>query len=351
MITERIPTASILMVDDEEANLQLLRRILEPAGFTNLRSTTEPEEVLPLCLEDRPDLVLLDVVMPGKDGFEILSALREQLGEEEYLPVLILTSDHSAEAKRRGLSAGAQDFLTKPLSPAEVRLRVRNLLETRFLHLALQEHNRDLEERVRRRTAELEEAHRQILARLARAAEFRDDETGEHTRRVGRMAGAIAEELGLDAEEVELIHRVAPLHDVGKIGIPDDILLHPGELSQEEIEIMRSHTTIGGDLMAGSEILLLQIAEQIARTHHEWWDGNGYPLGLAGEEIPIAGRIVAVADTFDALSHRRPYKPAWSVGDAWDEIERKAGSHFDPAVVEAFKTVLHATGVAMGAPQ
>lgn len=347
MIAERIQAARILMVDDEEANLQLLRRILEPAGFHNLRTTTHPEEVLPLCLEERPDLVLLDIVMPAQGGFEILSALREQLGEEEYLPVLILTSDHSAEAKRRGLSAGAQDFLTKPLSPAEVRLRVRNLLETRFLHLALQEHNRDLEDRVRRRTAELEEAHRQILARLAQAAEFRDDETGEHTRRVGRMARAIAEELGLDAEQVELIQRVAPLHDVGKIGIPDDILLFPGQLSPEKLEIMRSHTEIGGDLMAGSDIPLLDIAEQIARTHHEWWDGNGYPRGLSGEEIPIAGRIVAVADTFDALSHRRPYKPAWSLGDAWAEIERKAGSHFDPAVVRAFRAVLDTTGMTM----
>ena len=351
MIADRIQAASILMVDDEEANLELLRRILEPAGFNNLRTTSRAEEVVSMCLEERPDLVLLDVVMPSQDGFEILSSLREQMGEEEYLPVLILTSDHSAEAKRRGLSAGAQDFLTKPLSPAEVRLRVRNLLETRFLHLALQEHNRDLEDRVRRRTAELEEAHRQILARLARAAEFRDDETGEHTRRVGRMSGAIAEELGLDPEEVELIQRVAPLHDVGKIGIPDDILLHPGELTPEKLEIMRSHTDIGGDLMSGSEIPLLKIAEQIARTHHEWWDGNGYPQGLSGEEIPIAGRIVAVADTFDALSHRRPYKPAWSLGDAWAEIERKSGTHFDPAVVRAFKTVLNASGLTMESPQ
>jgi putative two-component system response regulator len=349
MIADRIPTARILMVDDEEANLELLRRILEPDGFENLRSTTQPEEVLPLSLEFCPDLVLLDIVMPGKDGFEVLSALREHRGEEEYLPVLILTSDHSAEAKRRGLSAGAQDFLTKPLSPSEVRLRVRNLLETRFLHLALQEHNRDLEARVRIRTAELEEAHSQILARLARAAEYRDDETGEHTRRVGRMAGAIAQELGMDTDTVEIIHRVAPLHDVGKIGIPDDILLHPGQLTPEQLETMRSHTKIGGDLMAGSDIPILKIAEEIARTHHEWWDGSGYPLGVVGEEIPMVGRIVAVADTFDALSHRRPYKPAWSLREAWEEIERGAGTHFDPAIVGAFKTVLLSSGMAIEA--
>lgn len=345
MIADRIPSARILMVDDEEANLQLLRRILEPDGFSDIRSTTDSAEVLSLCLADPPDLILLDILMPEKDGYQVLSELREHMGAEEYLPVLILTSDHSAEAKRQSLSAGAQDFLTKPLSPTEVRLRVRNLLETRFLHLALREHNRDLENRVRRRTAELEEAHSQILARLARAAEYRDDETGEHTRRVGRISGAIAQELGLEADQVELIQRVAPLHDVGKIGIPDDILLHPGQLSQDGREVMRSHTTIGGDLMAGSGIPLLDVAEEIARTHHEWWDGNGYPEGLSGEAIPITGRIVAVADTFDALSHRRPYKPAWPVEEAWEEVQRKAGTHFDPAVVEAFKVVLRATGM------
>ena len=350
MIADRIPFARILIVDDEEANVELLKRILEPAGYAELRSTTRPEEVLPMCKEVRPDLLLLDLLMPGKDGFEVLDEFRGLFGEEEYLPVLILTSDQSPEAKRRGLSAGAQDFLTKPLSPAEVRLRVRNLLETRFLHLELQENNRHLEDRVRRRTAELEEARSQILERLARAAEYRDDETGDHTRRVGQMSGAIARELGLEPERVELIQRVAPLHDVGKIGIPDEILLHPGPLTPDQAEIMRTHTTIGGDLMAGSEILLLQTAEEIARTHHEWWNGEGYPLGLSGEEIPLTGRIVAVADTFDALSHRRPYKPAWSVAEAWEEIRRFSGIQFDPAAVKAFGAALRGTGMSTSNP-
>ncbi|MGW8265071.1 MAG: HD domain-containing phosphohydrolase [Longimicrobiales bacterium] len=345
MIRDRASKARILMVDDEEANLVLLKRILEPAGYVNLKSTTKPEEVLQLCVEYRPDLLLLDILMPGKDGFEVLAEVRELVGEEGYLPVLILTSDQSPVAKRRGLSAGAQDFLTKPLSPAEVRLRVRNLLQTRFLHLELQEHNRDLEARVRRRTAELEEARSQILARLARAAEYRDDETGEHTRRVGQLSGAIARELGLDGKDVEMIQRVAPLHDVGKIGIPDEILLHPGPLSPEQLEIMKTHTTIGGDLLAGSGIPLLQTAEEIARTHHECWDGRGYPLGLAGEEIPLSGRIVAAADTFDALSHRRPYKPAWSVTEAWNEILDNSGTRFDSSVVDAFEAVLRGTGL------
>ena len=348
MVEDQILTGRILMVDDEESNLELLRRILEPAGFTDLQETTDPFQVLPLCRQSPPDLVLLDIAMPGKNGFQVLAELRKDMGEGEYLPVLVLTSDHSPETKRQSLSAGAQDFLTKPLSPAEVRLRVRNLLQTRFLHLALLDHNRHLEERVRERTAELEEAHAQILARLARAAEYRDDETGEHTRRVGRLSGSIAQELGLDPEEVSLILRVAPLHDVGKIGIPDHILLFPGRLTPEHMQVMRSHTEIGGDLMAGSGIPLLDLAEQIARTHHERWDGSGYPAGLAGEDIPIAGRIVAVADSFDALSHRRPYEAAWAVEDAWWEIARKAGTDFDPGVVDAFTRVLRSTGLRVG---
>jgi putative two-component system response regulator len=225
---------------------------------------------------------------------------------------------------------------------------VRNLLETRFLHLALRDHNRNLEERVRERTAELEVAHREILARLARAAEYRDDETGEHTRRVGRLSGAIAQELGLDPDEVALIQQVAPLHDVGKIGIPDDILLHPGPLSPEQTKVMRAHTEIGGDLMAGSGIQLLDLAEEIARTHHERWDGSGYPRGMVGEGIPIAGRIVAVADAFDAVCHRRPYKPAVPPAAAWEEIAGKGGGDFDPGVIDAFTRALHSTGLRIG---
>ncbi|MGD2121975.1 MAG: response regulator [Gemmatimonadota bacterium] len=350
MVDDRILTARILMVDDEESNLELLRRILEPVGFEDLEETADPFQALPLFQQCQPDLVLLDIAMPGKDGFEVLAEIRKHTEEEEYLPVLILTSDHSPGTKRQSLSAGAQDFLTKPLSPAEVRLRVKNLLQTRFLHLALRDHNRLLEERVRERTAELEEAHSEILARLARAAEYRDDETGEHTRRVGHLAGAIAEELGLDPKDVSLIQQVAPLHDVGKIGIPDELLLFPGRLTPEGMEVMRSHTKIGSDLMGGSGIPLLELAEEIARTHHERWDGSGYPAGLSGEEIPIAGRIVAVADSYDALSHSRPYESAWAPEEAWWEIARKAGADFDPGVVDAFTKVLRSTGLNLRGP-
>ena len=337
------------MVDDEEANLQLLRRILEPAGFGSLRASTDPREALELCLEWEPDLVLLDIMMPGLDGFEVLEALKSRIPETTYLPVLVLTSDHSHDAKRRALSGGARDFLTKPLSPSEVRLRVRNLLETRFLHLELSDHNKLLEVRVKERTAELERARFEILKRLARAAEYRDDNTGEHTRRVGETSAAIARALALDPEEAELIRRTAPLHDVGKIAIPDSILLCPGRLDTGQVEVMQTHTTIGGDLLGGSGFDLLDRAAEIALSHHERWDGTGYPAGRGDAEIPLSGRIVAVADTFDALTNRRPYKQAWPIDEAWAEIEKDIGLRFDPDVVAAFERVLEEAGIRAGA--
>ena len=349
MIADRLPGARILMVDDEEANLQLLRRILEPAGFTSLRATTDPREAVDLCLTWDPDLVLLDIMMPGLDGFEVLEILKEHVPETVYLPVLVLTSDHTPDAKRRALSGGARDFLTKPLSPSEVRLRVRNLLETRFLHLELQEHNQLLEVRVKERTVELERARFEILHRLARAAEYRDDNTGEHTRRVGETSAAIARTLRLDPEQTELIRRTAPLHDVGKIAIPDSILLWPGPLDASRRKVMQTHTTIGADLLGGSGFDLLDLASEIALTHHEKWNGTGYPAGLGEDETSLAGRIVAVADTFDALTNSRPYKEPWLLEDAWIEIGSHAGTWFDPAVVAAFERVLSELGVRTGA--
>lgn len=336
VLSHKLQDARILMVDDEPANLDLLERILTPMGFHRLHRTVDPREAPGLCQELDPDLLILDLMMPGMDGVELVQVVREQGGEDDYLPVLILTSDHSQDSRRRGLSAGAQDYLTKPLSPAEVRLRVRNLLETRYLHLALRDQNRNLEARVRERTADLERARLEILDRLARAAEYRDDKTGAHTRRVGEGAAAAARALGLDDGMIEQLRRAAPLHDVGKIGIPDAILLSPSRLEADEFEVMKSHTTIGGDLLAGSDSPLLQVAEAIARTHHERWDGSGYPAGLQGDAIPLEGRIVAVVDTSDALTHSRPYKRAWSVEEALAEIRSEVGSHFDPEVVDAF---------------
>jgi putative two-component system response regulator len=336
---DRVTQARILIVDDEEDNVQVLRRILGAEGYTNVHSTNHPEEVEYLTRELDPDLILLDIIMPRMSGQDVLRKLQEIDEGALYRPVLVLTSDHSRQAQREAWAGGAKDFLTKPLSPSEVRQRVRNLLETRMLYRILREHNEDLESRVKARTAELEEARLQILYRLARAAEYRDDDTGQHTKRVGRSAGRIAEALALDPYEVSRIRMAAPLHDVGKIGIPDSILLSSGKLSRADFEVMKTHCSIGADLLSSEDVPLLGLAAEVALTHHEWWDGSGYPAGLSGDAVPLSGRIVAVADTFDALTHSRPYKKAWPVDRAFEELTRLSGQAFDPDVVDAFLSV------------
>jgi len=341
---DRVTQARILIVDDEEDNVQVLRRILAAEGYTNVSSTNHPEEVEYLTREMDPDLILLDIIMPRMSGQDVLRQLQQIDEGALYRPVLVLTSDHSRQAQREAWAGGAKDFLTKPLSPSEVRQRVRNLLETRMLYRILREHNEDLESRVNARTAELEEARLQILYRLARAAEYRDDDTGQHTKRVGLSAGRIAEALALDPYEVKRIRMAAPLHDVGKIGIPDSILLSSGKLSAADFEVMKTHCSIGADLLSSEDVPLLGLAAEVALTHHEWWDGSGYPAGLAGDAVPLSGRIVAVADTFDALTHSRPYKQAWPAERAFDELTRLSGQAFDPDVVGAFLSVA-ASGV------
>lgn len=340
----RFHDARILVVDDERANLELLERILAPEGYRDVRCLSDPRDALEVMGEVDPDIILLDLMMPAMDGFEVMEQLQSRIPEGSFLPILILTSDDHRETRRRALSSGAKDFLTKPLSASEVRLRVRNLLETRFLHLALQEQNRTLEQRVRERTEDLERARLEILRRLAEAAEYRDDSTGEHTRRVGRMSAAIAAAMGLASSRIKLLRTVAPLHDVGKIGVPDRILLQPTRLSPEDFEVMKTHTVIGATLLGGSEFELLETAAEIAISHHERWDGSGYPSGFQGSEIPLSGRIVAVADTYDALRYERPYKAAWTHEQALEEIEASRGGHFDPDVVDAFRMVVHREG-------
>jgi putative two-component system response regulator len=333
--------AKILVVDDQPANVRLLERVLTRDGYREVAATTNPTEALELYGEFRPDLVLLDLHMPEMDGFEVLERLRELSYAEVYLPVVILTADISPEARRRALAMGAKDFLTKPFDAAEVLLRIRNLLETRRLHQRLSDQNRLLEDRVVERTRQLEEARLEILERLAVAAEYRDDDTGEHVHRVARISAMLAHVLGLSLQEVELVRRASTLHDLGKIGISDAILLKPGRLTAQEFEVIKRHSSIGAQILSGSESPLLQLAEEICLSHHERWDGSGYPGALIGEEIPISGRIVTVADVFDALTHDRPYKQAWKVSEAIEEIERQRGRQFDPAVVDAFGHVLH----------
>jgi putative two-component system response regulator len=336
MRAETFKNARILIVDDQEANVRLLEAILRRAGYVCLRSMADPRGVASVYDEFDPDLLLLDLHMPHLDGFAVMDGLKPRIPSGSYFPILVLTADITPEAKQRALASGAKDFLIKPFDPTEVLLRIENLLETRFLHLALRNQNQILEDKVRERTKELEETHLEMLDRLAVAAEFRDDDTGQHTKRVGWMSAVLARHLGLPAEQIELIQRAAPLHDIGKIGIPDRILLKPGALSPEEFEVIKTHTTIGARILSGGRFALLRTAEEIAFTHHERWDGTGYPQGLTGEAIPLSGRIVALADAFDALISVRPYKKARRIEESMVEIQRGAGAQFDPSVVEAF---------------
>jgi putative two-component system response regulator len=330
--------ARILIVDDEITNVQVLRRLLERAGFTRIATTCDPRDARTLYVEFRPDLILLDLHMPNMDGLAVMQELN-QIAEATYLPILILTGDVSPEARRDALSRGAKDFLHKPFSPDEVLLRINTLLDTRFLYLQIQSQNQMLDAKVRERTRELEAAQIEIIERLAKAAEFRDDNTGQHTERVAQMAALIARQIGLPDAQVSLIRRAAPLHDVGKIGVPDSILLKLGKLTEAEFEVVKTHTTIGARILSGSRFPILRLAEEIAFSHHERWDGNGY-AGIRRESIPLPGRIVAVADVFDALTQQRPYKEAWPVTEAIAEIERQRARHFDPALVDAFLTII-----------
>jgi response regulator RpfG family c-di-GMP phosphodiesterase len=334
-LPSRLQDAHVLLVDDQELNLRVLRQVLERSGLHDIAMTQDPRAVVELVRERTPDLVFIDLHMPGLDGFGVMEALRPQLDAAGYLPILVLTADATDDARRQALENGARDFLTKPIDPIEVILRTRNLLETRMLYLELERRNENLELRVRERTAEVEAANLETLDRLARTAEYRDDQTGRHVVRVGRVSALIARELGLDDDVVRLLRRAAPLHDLGKIGIPDAILLAPRKLEPAEFEEMKTHTVIGAQILAGSRSSLLQLAERIALTHHERWDGKGYH-GLVANDIPLASRIVGLADVFDALTHERPYKSAWPVDLAVTEILDSRGTHFDPDVVDAF---------------
>lgn len=339
MTNEAGAGSRIMIVDDKVSNTLLLEGILQEDNFTNYISVTDSREALSSFLRFQPDLVLLDLHMPVLDGFAVMKQLREHIPSNVFLPILVLTADTTFDAKRRALIDGATDFLTKPFDPTEATLRIRNLLQTRFMHLQLQDQNQILDQKVHERTRLLEESRIEILERLARAAEYRDDDTGEHTQRVGEISARLFAELGFPNNQVEMIRRVAPLHDIGKIGIPDSILLKPGKLTPEEWEVMKTHTAIGANILSGSQSPLLQMAEEIALKHHEYWDGSGYS-GMKGEDIPYTCRIVTVVDVFDALVNNRPYKEAWPYEKALAEIKQQGGRQFDPQVVEAFLNII-----------
>jgi len=333
-VTGVVQPGRILIVDDYEENIRLLERILAKAGYEHVASTTVSADAMTLHTQFKPDLVLLDLHMAGKDGFAVLEEMvAHKVGQ--HVPVIMITADDNADVKRRALALGAKDFIGKPFDAGEVLLRIRNLLETRFLYLALRGRNTELEQKVTERTQELEQSQLEVLERLAAAVEFRDDDTGNHTKRVAQISAMLAEAIGVESTTVELIRRAAPLHDIGKVGIPDNILLKAGPLTGEEFEIMKTHTVIGSRMLSKGRSELVRFSQRVARSHHEWWDGSGYPDRVSGQAIPLEARIVAAADFLDALTHDRPYRPAWGMDDTLAEIKRRAGSHFDPTVASA----------------
>jgi putative two-component system response regulator len=333
-------SAHVLAVDDSASNLLLVEMILQEAGYTHVQTISRSSEVVAQFESDPPDLLLLDLQMPDPDGFELMRLLERWTTGTTYIPVLVLTADVSEQTRHRALQAGARDFLTKPLDHTDLLLRVQNLLQTRDLQLELQAQNQSLDAKVRNRTHELDHARLEAFEKLALAAEYRDDDTREHTRRVGHIARLLALELDLPAADADTLAQVAPLHDLGKIGIPDAILLKPGRLNAAEFAVMKDHTVIGAQIMRSTSPLFT-IAAEIALCHHERWDGSGYPHGLAGAQIPLWARIVSVVDAFDAISHERPYKPPWPLEKALEEITRCRGSHFDPHIIDAFLRLDH----------
>ena len=322
---------TILVVDDVPENIGILADIL-CADYRVTFASSGAETLLAAQASPQPSLILLDVVMPGMDGYEICRHLKTDLRTRD-IPIIFLTAQNDVSNEEVGLKLGAVDYLHKPCHPAIVRQRVR-------IHLELHNQNLALEARVRERTRELEETRIEIVRRLGRAAEYRDNETGTHVIRMAQYCHRLALAVGVPDAQAELILIAAPMHDIGKIGIPDHILLKPGKFNDEEWAIMQGHTLIGAEIIGQHNSELLAVARSVALTHHERWDGKGYPYGLAGEAIPIEGRIAAICDVYDALTSIRPYKKAWSSEDSVAYIVAESGKAFDPVLVELFQTLL-----------
>jgi putative two-component system response regulator len=329
--------AGILVVDDQPANVLLLERMLRGAGYTNVSSTMRASEVCALHAEHRYDLILLDLNMPGLDGFQVMEGLKA-IEADAYLPVLVITAQ--PELKLQALRAGAKDFISKPFEMVEVLARVHNMLEVRLLHQTLRDFNATLELRVRERTADLREGYVETIFTLTRAAEHKDEDTGAHVRRISHYCRELSQVLGMDAEFVDRIFIASPMHDVGKIGIQDHILLKPGGFTAEEWAVMQTHAAMGAKILGNSKSPYLQLAAEIALDHHERWDGSGYPNGKRGDAISMAARIMNICDIYDALRSARPYKRAFSHERAVDIITRGDGrtepAHFDPVILAAF---------------
>lgn len=330
--------AIVLVVDDEEHNVKLLETLLHAEGYATI-AARNGREALALAAVEKPDLILLDVMMPDMDGFETVARLKADSGTQQ-VPVIMVTALDDRASKLRALEAGAEEFLSKPIDHADLRIRVRNLLRLKEYGDFLANHNRLLEEQVTERTAQLEEAYRDTVFTLVRAAEHKDEETGHHVRRISHYCRVLAEALNLPAAMHDVIYNASPMHDIGKIGIPDHVLLKPGSFTPEEWGIMRTHCTLGASILASGTSPYTRMGAEIALNHHERWDGSGYPNGLRGEEIPLAARIMQICDVYDALRSRRPYKPPFEHARAFEIIiggdGRTQPGHFDPAVLACF---------------
>ena len=355
--SELIDTARIAIVDDEEINIEVVQGYLEQEGYRQFFRTTDATQALNLIARVKPDVVLLDIMMPEVSGLEILEAMRSDR-QMYHIPVIVLTACTGPEIKLQALKLGPSDFLAKPVDASELLLRLRNVLAVKAYQDHLADYSHELEVQVRKRTRQLAESRQRVIHCLARAAEFRDDDTGHHVMRVGKYAAVIGREMGFDRQHFELLEQAAQLHDIGKIGIPDAVLLKEGKLEPEEFDMVKRHSSFGHSIInpmsareyhvyqahaqLGAQLLefdgypVMELAGVIAQTHHERWDGSGYPLGLAGADIPIEGRITAVADVFDALSSKRPYKPAFPREKCFQILEEGRGTHFDPQVLDAF---------------
>ncbi len=317
---------TILLVDDSPEIIDILGGILRP--LYRVRFATNGNDALAMAQQAPPSLILLDVMMPDIDGHQVCRRLKADLRTRD-VPVIFITASSDAADEQLGLELGAVDYLHKPLNPPLVLQRVR-------VHLELRNQNLALEAKVLERTRQLEETRVEIIRRLSMAGEYRDNETGLHVIRMSQMTRVLALAAGVPDRQAELLHQAAAMHDIGKIGIPDRILLKQGRLDPSEWDVMRTHTLIGAEIIGQHDSPLLRMARSVALSHHEKWDGSGYPYGLAGEAIPLEGRLVALADVYDALSSVRPYKRAWTQEDVFAFIRDNAGQHFDPRLAALF---------------